>query len=172
MIALKAVDRSIREAGMAVRPINGKLPETGARTTVFLCFLLVFLLPPPADAAPRCQARAEREWPAAPGQTLRVEAFGEGPACDKVVVVLAIRSASNEVLWTESSDASKLLTFSDPLPKSAADLKGALEQWIVPSSQLDQMADLPDWPEGAGQPIMSEFPFYVEQYLDRQSYIG
>ena len=122
----------------------------------------------PTQAATGCDLSAGTVWAPPKQRPLRVEAFSHGPSCDKAVVVVVVRGSDGAPLWVDSRTGSFVALFAGIT--SPAEMKKTLAVWIRQDHMFRSSANLPAWPPGADQPVAGEFPFYVEEGLDRDGY--
>jgi len=55
--------------------------------------------------------------------------------------------------------------------ESVEDMQRRLNEWITPAGAArDSTGDLPVWEANATQPMSGEFPFYVEEGVNRERY--
>jgi len=121
------------------------------------------------NMAPGCDARAAHTWNAA-DQTLSVEAFSNGPGCDRAVATLIIRDASGAPLYAETHFAGQVMTLAGAADQAA--MQTALGEWADPAgaTTMQTTAALPEWPASAEAPSNGEFPFYPDDEVDRAAY--
>jgi hypothetical protein len=121
---------------------------------------------PAALAADRCNAASATDWTAA---GLTVEAFASGATCDKAVGVIVFRDAEGTAQVWEAYPTEQNAALTGRT--TAAETEAALKEWIDQSSSMFKTtADLPEWKDGTDIPMTGEFPFYVEEGLDRENY--
>ena len=126
------------------------------------------LAAPAALAADRCNAAAAYDWASA-GKGVTVEAFASGATCDKTVAVFVIRDAEGTAQVWEAYPTEQNAALAGKT--TAAETEAALKAWIDQSTSIFKTtADLPEWKEGADAPVSGEFPFYVEEGIDRENY--
>ena len=130
--------------------------------------LLIAGMTTPVSAAAGCDLSVGMAWTPAKQRPLRAEAFSHGPSCDKAVVVVVVRGANGAPLWVDSRNGSFVALFAGV--KAPGDMKKALADWIRQNHMFRSSANLPAWPRGADQPTAGEFPFYVEDGMDRDGY--
>ncbi len=137
------------------------------KTFMFAAAAVAALLSAPAAlAADRCNASAATPWTAA---GMAVEAFASGATCDKTVAVFVIRDAEGTAQVWEAYPAEQNAALTGRT--TVAETEAALKEWIDQSSSMFKTtADLPEWKDGADLPMSGEFPFYVEEGLDRENY--
>lgn len=133
-----------------------------------LVFIAAAGNPGVAGAAGGCEVSAGSVWVPARQRPHRAEAFSHGPNCNKAIVVITVRGPDGTPQWIDAMKASDLMTFADV--KTTKAMQAALKDWISQSAGLKSTADLPSWPPGAQQPSSGEFPFYVEEGVDRDYY--
>lgn len=129
-----------------------------------------------SHAANRCNDRASLPWKAG-NQTLTLEAISNGPECGKAIVVLVVRNANGEPLWTFVSRAADVAMFAPDHTANGKNMTGALKKWLAVglNSNRKDMGTLPDWKQGADGPAEdppSEFSFTVSANLDHKTYVG
>lgn len=127
---------------------------------------------PPADAAAApasagCSASAELAWPA----ELTASAIATGPSCEKAAVLLVVRNDEKDPLLVWSSPTSDVFGLYDRTDSAA--MTAGLKEWIdQASNNMPSSSKLPEWKAGAESPgdAASEFPFHVEEWMDRDTY--
>jgi hypothetical protein len=72
-------------------------------------------------------------------------------------------------LWNASPAEQNMLLAGK---STAAELEAALKELVndAANPQFATTADLPEWKEGAESPSSGEFPFYVQDGIDRENY--
>jgi hypothetical protein len=80
----------------------------------------------PAQAAGNCSASASRAWLG--GTT--IEAFAQGPTCEKAVVTLVIRNMAGNPLFMQAHDTAFLMNFTQAPAANAKALGVTLKDWI------------------------------------------
>jgi hypothetical protein len=116
----------------------------------------------PADLA-ACAASANATW-----RSFTIEATTEGADCEAAQARIVIRRGEEEA-WNETYPASRVMALAGAV--DAEDMERRLSEWIdPPAAGRDSTGDLPVWPAGAAGPMSGEFPFYVEEGLDRAAY--
>lgn len=122
-----------------------------------------------AGPAATCDAAASGAWPRADGKSFAVTASTSGPNCAQSVVLLVVRDARGDVMWTDALSAARVMGLSGVTTRAA--MEQALAEWIGYASQRPQTTeDLPPWPRTAGQLTEAEFPFYPEDWIDEEYY--
>ncbi|MBC7768751.1 MAG: hypothetical protein H7124_08180 [Phycisphaerales bacterium] len=123
----------------------------------------------PQNASARgCHAVATQNW-AAGDQALSIDATSAGPDCEHGVATIVIRDTEGEVLWVTAYPTAQVMTLQDA--RDAEAMEAAMREWIAPENNtMETTAALPPWPENAEAPTAGEFPFYVEEGLDRDAY--
>jgi hypothetical protein len=118
-----------------------------------------------------CDARAANTWTASDAQ-YSVEATSAGPDCARAVATFVVRDASGAPLYAEAYLAQHVMVLSDV--SDAAAMETALREWTNPanSTTMATTSALPDWPARASGPENGEFPFYADESVDRDTYLG
>lgn len=121
-------------------------------------------------AAGACQAASNDTWVA--GETVfNVEASTTGPDCEHAVATLVIRDGESRAIFTEAYPTEYVMTLREARDVSA--MRAALDDWIASNnSTMVSTSALPDWPANADGPVNGEFPFYVADDWDRDTYLG
>lgn len=88
--------------------------------------------------------------------------------CGLGEILLVVRNGKNETVWSETYQTGDLFGFDDIL--TAADMKLAMTDWLGAYAQQSSSGSLPVWPAGADAPDAGEFPFFVEEGVDRDLY--
>ncbi len=118
-------------------------------------------------ASPACAASADLAWPA----ELTASAIVTGPSCEKAAVLLVVRNDDQDPLLVWSSPTSDVFGLDDK--SDAAGMTTGLKEWLnQASNNMPSSSKLPEWKAGAeapGEPA-SEFPFHVEEWMDRETY--
>lgn len=80
-----------------------------------------------------------------------------------------MRDADGNAVFHESYVAEYVMLLAGA--QNSDELTKALKEWIDTSNQqFATTADLPEWKEGADQPVLGEFAFYPEEGIDREGY--
>jgi hypothetical protein len=118
-----------------------------------------------------CPAAASQPWRPLSGTEFTVEAYADGPDCERAVATLVVRDAQGNVLYTEAAPSAHIMVLAQARGRAA--MQVALAEWADASNNttMRTTAALPDWPAGANAPASGEFPFYVEPGYDRDSYL-
>lgn len=126
--------------------------------------------PQAAQAPPNgCPASAATSWFADGGVEFRVEAAVSGADCAEAQAMITIRDPAGDVVLSETLQASQVMTLAGAA--NVAEMERRLGEWVSPAGAMaDTTADLPAWERGAETPMNGEFPFYVEEGLDRAAY--
>jgi hypothetical protein len=120
-----------------------------------------------APASAGCSASAELAWPA----ELTASAITTGPSCEKAAVLLVVRNDEQDPLLVWSSPTSDVFSLYDRT--NAAGMTAGLKEWLdQASNNMPSSSKLPEWKAGAESPgdAGSEFPFHVEEWMDRETY--
>ncbi len=118
-------------------------------------------------AAKECSGIAGTEWPAVKGYS--IGAIAGGPDCQKAVALIVVRDADGNPVYHESYVAEYVMVLAGA--QNSAELTKALQDWInTADQQFKTTADLPEWKEGADQPVLGEFAFYPDEGVDRDTY--
>ena len=116
-----------------------------------------------AAAENGCPATASATW-----ETFQIEASASGADCAQAQASIAIRNGG-EALWSEIYPANQVMVLAGA--ESVEDMQRRLNEWISPpGAARNSTGDLPVWAAGANQPMSGEFPFYVEEDVDRARY--
>ena len=119
------------------------------------------------DASPQvvennCPASASGMW-----EGMQIEASANGGDCASAEAAITIGNGA--ALWSETYPASQVMVLAGA--ESVEDMQRRLNEWVnPPGAARDSTGDLPVWTAGAQQPMSGEFPFYVEEGLDRAAY--
>lgn len=117
-----------------------------------------------------CAAQVTAPWQATAQIEMTVEASTAGPDCATAVATITVRDA-NGVAFTQAHPAAEVMTLAQAT--DAASMQTALSEWIVSTSHtFATSAALPNWPADATTPSNGEFPFYVNETLNRDSYLA
>lgn len=118
-----------------------------------------------------CDARAATAWVAG-DQEYSIEATGAGPDCARAVATFVVRDASGAPIYAEAYLAQHVMVLADV--SDAAAMEAALREWTSPanSTTMNTTSALPDWAARANGPENGEFPFYVDESVDRDTYLG
>lgn len=125
----------------------------------------------PPENATGCDARAQSKWVVDVTQSFNVEAIALGPACEKDVVTLVVRQRDGTPMLAWAGLSADLFGLQDAADPPA--MKTALAEWSSQSNNsLTRTSALPEWPEGGEAPGAEgeEFPFHVEDWIDRASW--
>ena len=110
-----------------------------------------------------CPATANATW-----ESLQIEATTSGADCEQAEARIVIRNGGEQV-WNETYPVSQNMALA-----GAADpeeMQRRLNEWInPPGAASDSTGDLPEWEANAANPMSGEFPFYVEEGVDRAAY--
>ena len=130
--------------------------------------LAALLAAPGAMASEKCNVAVDGTWPEA-GKGVTVEAFTNGAGCEKATAVLTIHDGTGSLVYNSVTSAEYAMMLTGK--KTSAEMEAALKEWIdQKGSTLKTTADLPEWKDGAEQPMLGEFPFYPEEGIDRAAY--
>jgi hypothetical protein len=123
------------------------------------------------NLAPNCDARAASAWTASDAQ-YSVEATSAGPDCARAVATFVVRDSSGAPIYAEAYQAQHVMVLSNV--SDAAAMETALRTWTDPANNTTMVTTsaLPDWPARANGPENGEFPFYVDESVDRDTYLG
>lgn len=117
-----------------------------------------------------CDARATSQWTAGEA-TYSIEATTQGPDCARAVATIVIRDSSGVPAFAEVHLAGQLMTLASVADTAA--MQTALAEWINPNGGgFQNSSELPDWIANAPTPINGEFPFYVADGIDRDTYVS
>lgn len=119
---------------------------------------LVFLsavIPVQAEAA--CNASASRAWVG--GTT--IEAFAQGPTCEKAVVTLVIRNKAGNPLFMQVHDTAFLMNFTQAPAANAKALAATLKDWISGGGFMTSADKLV---------VDGEFPFTVDESVNTTTF--
>lgn len=110
-----------------------------------------------------CAASAASTW-----SGLTIDAESGGDDCAAATVRITI-SNGGDVLMTEDYPSEQVMTLAGA--ESLEDMRRRLGEWVTPAGAMtDSAGDLPPWAPSDDQPISGEFPFYVEESIDRAAY--
>lgn len=133
---------------------------------VLLC--LAACTPRPDDAASSaqpCAGAASRTWDHA-GESLIISAMAVGDTCATASAELKVVDRQNQTLFQQNYPIEHVMVLAGA---TSADLQAKLTEWIGDAPQTTSA--LPDWPEGAAQPMSGEFPFYPSEGVTREMYL-
>jgi hypothetical protein len=117
-----------------------------------------------AEASGACGTSASSTW-----SGLNIEAVSAGDDCGHANATITIRDASGASLHSAAYPTDQVMVLAGA--GSVDELQRMLSEWITPAGAMkDSTADLPDWLQGQDQPADGEFPFFVEEGMDRASY--
>jgi hypothetical protein len=95
-----------------------------------------------------------------------------GPSCNQAVVLLTLRNAAGDALWTHAGSYHAMVHGGPPPPGappvSEEDLQLFLNAWADVS--INSSADLPPWSEDAARPGEEGQPFAYVTPFDREAY--
>ncbi len=111
----------------------------------------------PAHAGATCNATAARAWVVG---TI-IEAFAQGPTCEKAVVTLVIRNKEGDPLFTHAYDTANLMNFTQPPAVNAKALGATLKDWISGGGFMTAAHKLV---------VDGEFPFTVDEGVDAATF--
>ncbi len=118
---------------------------------------------PQAALTGACATSAASTW-----SGLALAAESGGADCATAAVRITIRDGA-DTLYTQNYAADQVMTLAGA--ESVEDLQRRLGEWITPAgAAMDSAGDLPAWAEGEDQPMSGEFPFYLEEGVDRAAY--
>lgn len=118
-----------------------------------------------------CVAEASMPWRPPSGVEFQTSARSEGADCANAQATLVVADAGGNPLYSETYPVDHVAALSGMATREQ--MGAALAAWIDQSaSTLKVSTDLPDWPEGAAQPGVGEFPFYVEENVTRDAYLA
>lgn len=122
-----------------------------------------------ASGPPACDTQTATEWSGADNRAFRVTASASGANCAQAVVLLVVRDASGNVVWTDARASAHVMGLNEPTTR--AEMTRALADWIgFPLERLQTTAHLAPWPETSGQPGESAFPFQPEAWINQEYY--
>lgn len=116
-----------------------------------------------------CDAEASSEWRGADNRVYTVTASTSGPTCAHSVVLLIVRDASGEVVWTDAMRAAHVMGLSTPTTRTP--MASALQEWIGHGARGETTADLPPWPRANEPPASMGFEFEPESWINRRTYL-
>jgi len=123
---------------------------------------------PASEAAP-CDVKAEGVWTNEGYGRMRTRAVTSGPSCADAVVLLTVRNELGAPLLAWASPTAAVFGLKDAATPAA--MKDELARWIrQDQASLARTRVLPEWPEGQETPASGEFPFYPEDWLDREAW--
>lgn len=108
-------------------------------------------------AAATCSASASRAWVG--GTT--IEAFAQGPTCEKAVVTLVIRNKAGNPLFMQAHDTAFLMNFAQSPAANVKALGATLKDWISGGGFMSSADKLV---------VDSEFPFTVDGAVDKATF--
>lgn len=114
-----------------------------------------------------CAGAASRAWDAA-GATLIISTVATGATCTAASAELKVVDDQNQILFQQTYPAEHVMVLAGAT--DADNLQAKLEEWIADAPRTSSA--LPDWPEGAEQPIQGEFPFYPSEGVTRDAYLA
>jgi hypothetical protein len=122
----------------------------------------------------RCTAYTSGPWVPRPGTrsaivTFKVEAFSDGPTCEKAVIVYVVRNQNGQVLFEQSHQSQFVLTTAGA--RTRAQMAVALREWVGSNPTQGFYDNLPDWKAGAQSPEPKEFGFTPDTNISRADYI-
>jgi hypothetical protein len=122
----------------------------------------------PTAAAGDCNVRATSAWAVA-GAGYTAQAISDGPTCEQAVLLLVVRDPSGKAVWTDSARADQLMTFQGVTDKTV--MTTTLADWINQEDSMMKKGEaLPAWDADQPQPVSGEFPFYLDEGIDRELY--
>lgn len=99
---------------------------------------------------------------------LSISAETGGDDCAAATARITISNAG-DMLLTEDYPSNQVMTLAGA--ESVDDMQRRLGEWIIPAGAMqDSAGDLPEWVAGDDNPISAEFPFLVEEGIDRAAY--
>ena len=133
-----------------------------------------------AAPMPRCVASATASWNVRPNpdqppragvanRRFRVEAFSDGPTCQKAVVVFVVRDDRGVVLHHAAYQSEYVAITKDA--RTRTQMQSALSEWVGRGASRDRHENLPNWTAGAPAPVPREFPFTPEDGITRAAYL-
>lgn len=114
-----------------------------------------------------CSTRHTEAWKAG-GAAFTVDAFADGPTCELAVATIVIRGADGVPLWSEAYPASQVMVLAGQPDVST--MQQALFDWTLQDGSKPTSKSLPEWKAGADMPVLGDFPFYLEEGIDRDAY--
>jgi hypothetical protein len=118
----------------------------------------------------RCTAYASSSWANGPTPRLRIEAFSDGPNCEKAVVVFVVRDSTGKVLFNNDHEAQFVATLAQA--RTRIQMQAALRDWIDVSRSSNFHSTLPNWASGATLPTQTEFAFIPHDAITRTDYVS
>jgi hypothetical protein len=111
-----------------------------------------------------CPAAASGAW-----EGHQIEAWAHGADCVEAEATITIRNSAGDTAFSATHVASHVFTLAGA--ETVDDMQRRLNEWISPpGAARDSTGDLPEWPAGADSPAAGEFPFYVEEGVERTTY--
>lgn len=111
-----------------------------------------------------CPASAVAAW-----SGLVINASASGESCATAQASISIRDGAGAEILAQTYPAEQVMTLAGA--ESVEDLQRRLTEWITPAGAApDSTGDLPEWAANEPNPMSGEFPFYVEEGVDRASY--
>lgn len=111
-----------------------------------------------------CPATASGVW-----EGHRIEASARGADCAEAEATITVHNGAGDTVYSETHTAAHVFTLAGA--ESVDDMQRRLNEWInPPGAGRDSTGDLPEWPAGADSPEAGEFPFYVEEGVERTVY--
>ncbi len=146
---------------------------------LFVPFALIACTPPapaapsddiPVAGVPACTVEVAALPLPSLGDGYTAGAAASGDDCSAATVVLTLHDAGGNVVYVFDAESSYLLGFADAADTDT--MRVALEAWAgdTQRGEPSTTANLPEWPEGEDLPVSGEFPFYVEDGIDRAAY--
>lgn len=124
----------------------------------------------PVAEAPSCSVEVEGLPLYSLGEGYTAGAAAAGDDCSAATVVLTLHDPGGNIIYVFDANSSYLLGFADAAEIDT--LQVALEAWAgdALTGEPSTTASLPAWPDGEDLPYQGEFPFYVEDDIDRAAY--
>lgn len=110
-----------------------------------------------------CATSAATTW-----SGLSISAETGGDDCAAATARITVSNAG-DMLFMSDHQSDQVMTLAGA--ESVEDMQRRLADWITPAGAMqDSAGDLPEWAHGEDNPMSGEFPFFVEEGIDRAAY--
>lgn len=112
-----------------------------------------------------CSTVVEVVW--TPEFTAVAESAG---GCGNTTLLLSVYNSNGAIVWDDAGPSDQYFGFEDATTIDA--MREALALWVGDYASASTTGTLPDWSAGEDYPQPSEFPFYVDEGVTRESYMA
>lgn len=90
--------------------------------------------------------------------------------CSPAELTLSITNENGEAVWDDTGPSDQFFGFEDATDTNT--MREALSLWIGGYASITTTGTLPDWTASEDYPLLTEFPFYVDDGVTRERYMA